>query len=692
LVAATGCDDLLGWVKAEASQRLDQSGGIATSAAAPSSDTMVDAADSAVPSTSPQREVPTAGRESATGTNNQVANVDEGDHVKVVGDRLIVLANRTLAVFGLSPDLPKIGVVELPSDASEFLIVNGKVITIGTTYGSDGRVFTSMSQVSIDNVPTVEFSTTVDGAPVSTRLASGAMRIVISNQRIGMGVGFSTDGDYAANVTAVNDSTIEQWLPARSDEGRRSTLVECTTALKPVEFSGFGSLTILTVAGELNDVATTSIMASGQTVYANDSSLYVATVAEPAPNAREYTPATDIHRFDISGTTPARYEGSGRVPGTLLNQYSMDEQNDILRIATTEGGSGFIGMATDGVAVPSGDVGVSSEGGAATDPVEPAPDSPVAPPAPSEPCGGPAIDCAPTPAPTPSPPGEPVATSEPNPRDPPTPAPEPAPTPGPPAPAPARPASRVTTLALKDGALVELGHLDGLGVGETIQSVRFEGNLASIVTFRQVDPLFSIDLSDPASPKLLGELKVPGFSNYLHPVGDGRLLGVGVGGDNTGTNGSAKVTLFDNSNPATPREITSWTSPNTSLNAGFDPHSFTWDPETRLAVTVGSWANANYQTGAIVLKVDGDTITEVGRLTADPATPPCPGYPELGDPGTKSSGPSSSDAASGTVEPCMAPAMGITRAFVTSGSIYAVADRQVLSFDLSAKRTGAASF
>ncbi len=431
LVAATGCDDLLGWVKGEATKRLDQNGDLAASALTPTSRAAGGAADAAA---SAERNVPVESRQPSTGTNNQVANVDEGDHVKIVGDRIVVLANRTLAVVGLSPDLPKIGQVELPSDATEFLVVNGKVITIGTTYTPDGRVFTSMSQVNIEGSPTVEFSTTVDGAPISTRLANGAMRIVISNPQIGREVSFSGAG----SVPAINDSTIEQWLPGRSDEGRRSTLVECTTALKPVEFSGFGSLTILTIAGELNDVATTSIMASGQTVYANDNSLYVATVAEPAPSAREYRPATDIHRFDISGTAPARYEGSGRVPGTLLNQYSMDEQNDILRIATTEGSNGFIGMATDGVAMPNGDVAVSSKGGAATSPVETAPNAPVAPSAPSEPCGGPAIDCAPnpSPAPAPTPPPEPVPTSGPAPIEPPKPAPEPAPTPGPPAPAP----------------------------------------------------------------------------------------------------------------------------------------------------------------------------------------------------------------------------------------------------------------
>ena len=67
----------------------------------------------------------------------------------------------------------------------------------------------------------------------------------------------------------------------------------------------------------------------------------------------------------------------------------------------------------------------------------------------------------------------------------------------------------------------------GLGIGEQIQSVRWFDDLAVLVTFRQTDPLYTIDLSDPTHPRLLGALKIPGFSSYLHPIGDDRLLGLG---------------------------------------------------------------------------------------------------------------------------------------------------------------------
>ena len=71
------------------------------------------------------------------------------------------------------------------------------------------------------------------------------------------------------------------------------------------------------------------------------------------------------------------------------------------------------------------------------------------------------------------------------------------------------------------------------------------------VTFRQVDPLFSVDLKNPKEPKIIGALKIPGFSNYLFPFGDGKLLGIGQDADeNTGRTGGIKLSLFDISNPA----------------------------------------------------------------------------------------------------------------------------------------------
>ncbi|MDD3285022.1 MAG: beta-propeller domain-containing protein [Patescibacteria group bacterium] len=107
-----------------------------------------------------------------------------------------------------------------------------------------------------------------------------------------------------------------------------------------------------------------------------------------------------------------------------------------------------------------------------------------------------------------------------------------------------------------------LGKLENLAPGERIYSVRFLGKRAYLVTFKQTDPLFVIDLSDVRAPKLLGELKVPGFSNYLHPYDDNTLIGLGqdttLDAYGNVRTGGLKLSLFDVSNPANPRELDSY--------------------------------------------------------------------------------------------------------------------------------------
>jgi uncharacterized secreted protein with C-terminal beta-propeller domain len=102
----------------------------------------------------------------------------------------------------------------------------------------------------------------------------------------------------------------------------------------------------------------------------------------------------------------------------------------------------------------------------------------------------------------------------------------------------------------------QIGSVENLAPGERIFSVRFMGEMGYVVTFRQVDPLFVLDLSDPENPKVTGELKVPGFSNYLHPISQDVLLGIGQDVDeNTGRQQGIKLSLFDVSDSGKPREI-----------------------------------------------------------------------------------------------------------------------------------------
>ena len=91
--------------------------------------------------------------------------------------------------------------------------------------------------------------------------------------------------------------------------------------------------------------------------------------------------------------------------------------------------------------------------------------------------------------------------------------------------------SQVRVLSTDGDVLVEVGSVGDIGRGENVQSVRFVGDVGYVVTFRQIDPFYTIDLSDPTNPEILGELKIPGFSSYLHPISDTLVLGVGSDAD-----------------------------------------------------------------------------------------------------------------------------------------------------------------
>ena len=112
-----------------------------------------------------------------------------------------------------------------------------------------------------------------------------------------------------------------------------------------------------------------------------------------------------------------------------------------------------------------------------------------------------------------------------------------------------------------DGNLDIVGRLEGLAPGERIYSARFIGSRAYLVTFKKVDPLFAIDLEDPNNPRVLGELKIPGYSDYLHPYDETHLIGVGKEAADMGSFAwyqGVKIALFDVSDPENPIEISKY--------------------------------------------------------------------------------------------------------------------------------------
>ncbi len=243
----------------------------------------------------------------------------------------------------------------------------------------------------------------------------------------------------------------------------------------------------------------TAVLGGGENVYCTTDNLYVTsgryeeTVSSKTGAVAEifmiddsaiYT--TEILKFDISGDK-ITYKTKGKVNGTALNQFSVDEYNGYLRIATTTGNF----------------------------------------------------------------------------------------------------QNAKNNLYVLDADMVIVGMVEGLAKGETIKSVRFMGDTGYVVTFEQTDPLFVIDLKDPENPEVLGELKIPGFSNYLHPVTENYLLGIGVNGDEEGAGDGMKVSLFDVSDKKNPKEVSKFEilppeSTNNIFNwlssaAFYDHKSVCWD-------------------------------------------------------------------------------------------------------------------
>ena len=180
--------------------------------------------------------------------------------------------------------------------------------------------------------------------------------------------------------------------------------------------------------------------------------------------------------------------------------------------------------------------------------------------------------------------------------------------------------SYVTVLSEEDGELVELGRVGDLGRGERIYAVRFLGDLATVVTFRQTDPLYTIDLSDPRSPTVLGELKILGYSAYLHPVTETLLLGIGQDADDDGRTVGTQVSLFDISDLTDPVRVDQWRLLGGHSEIEYNPRAFLhWPAENLFVLPVATHrvgtAESGPFSGAVALELNNRSLTERGRLT-----------------------------------------------------------------------------
>jgi hypothetical protein len=388
-------------------------------------------------------------------------------------------------------------------------------------------------------------------------MVGDVVRLVVSSMPTGLEFkypetnGLKAERDAEAyNKQVVRDSTIDNWVPyyvLENASGRvigEGSLLDCSRAHHPEEFSGLSMLNVVTIdlgnAMSIDDAV--GVLASGDIVYSSTDAMYIASAAwqnwetfadddaEEAINKH----TTDIHKFDISDPESTTYVATGRVDGFMLSQWSMDEHEGRLRVATTSSPDWWWG------------------------------------------------------------------TTE-------------------------RSESYVTVFEEEGGELVEVGQVGGLGKGERIYSVRFIDDIGYVVTFRQTDPLYTIDLSDPTNPEVVGELKILGYSAYLHPIGDGLLLGVGQDATEEGRTVGTQISLFDVSDPANPIRIHNYTLDNGYSAVEWDHRAFLHWPQTGLTVIPVSIWNWDEETetesgfvGAIAVEATRDGIEEIGRITHTP--------------------------------------------------------------------------
>jgi uncharacterized secreted protein with C-terminal beta-propeller domain len=254
------------------------------------------------------------------------------------------------------------------------------------------------------------------------------------------------------------------------------------------------------------------------------------------------------------------YEARGEVPGHLLNQFSLDEHEGNLRVATTNdgwfggwGGPVPFSAVARGVSSGSSAVAVDTKDSSdINDDFKEIPESTEVPEEietlePIEPIAPPVVE---------------FQTSN-------------------------------NVYVLNDNLNI-IGSLEGLAEGERIYSTQFMGDRVYLVTFKQVDPLFVIDVSNPRNPEVLGELKIPGFSNYLHPYDENTVIGIGQDTegevDESGTSAAIpagfKIALFDVSDPENPQELDKYVlgDRGTYSDALYEHKAFFFDQETKTLV------------------------------------------------------------------------------------------------------------
>ncbi len=387
-------------------------------------------------------------------TNIQVEGVDEADIVKNDGKYIYVVSGKKIVIVDAFPpeNAEILSEIQLSGYPTEIFINKDKLVVFGSTGGSyySSGTFIKVYDISDRGNPQIKRDVSLDGSYFNSRMIGDYVYVIINQP-----IYYQVEEDI------------------KIPEMKVGTQIEPVCDCDDIYYFDIPDrsyrMTIITSVNTQNDnediESKTFLTGDTQNIFVSLNNIYLTQTTYSYIPEIETSEKTIVHKIAVKDGD-VEYKAEGKVPGNVLNQFSMDEFNGYFRIATTIGRvARFEGQATS-----------------------------------------------------------------------------------------------TNNVYVLDSNLNTVGRLEDLAPGERIYSARFMGDRCYLVTFRKVDPLFVIDLADPFNPKVLGKLKIPGYSDYLHPYDEDHIIGVGKetiaaeSGDFSWYQG-VKLSLFDVSDVTMPKEV-----------------------------------------------------------------------------------------------------------------------------------------
>lgn len=459
-------------------------------------------------------------------TNIQEAGVDESDVFKSDGTYFYIGREEGVHIVQASPmgQLGELASVDVGADIDSLYLYQGSLIVLAREYGGgpayddraaidiwppyqiDSRIVIVQIDVSTPETPTVVGQTELEGALVTSRLTGGQLTVIST---------MTPDVPSPATLSRVRGMEVDEIMPrARFQQRSQERLaLSWENCYRPARGDGYVTtvISVLDAADVESLLGTVGVMAEAGTIYASTEALYI--TDDEWDWESDYRHYTTVHKFAFRDGDAPGYVGTATVPGRLLNQFSLGESDGYLRVAThVDSFGGFFGDGGVGVAVanaPGGSDGgpASSDGGDADDNADADEDEQVA---------------------------QVIGDADP-------------------------PYNALYVIGEGVDGLEIVGEIEGIAPGEDLYAARFVGARGFLVTFEQIDPLWVLDLTDPTSPAILGELEIPGYSDYLHPYGEDLLIGIGRSTTAAGWGGAVpdavQLSLFDVSDMTSPQVI-----------------------------------------------------------------------------------------------------------------------------------------